>query len=118
MLTKPGILLRLEATVLFLLSLYLYHSTGAGWGRFFSLFLWPDLFILGYLANARVGATLYNTAHFVALPMALAAAALIRHWTWALPFALIWVAHIELDRALGFGLKYPTSFNDTHLQRV
>jgi hypothetical protein len=29
--------------------------------------------------------------------------------------ALIWIGHIELDRMLGFGLKYPTRFKDTHL---
>jgi hypothetical protein len=32
--------------------------------------------------------------------------------------ALIWLAHIGADRALGYGLKYPTDFKDTHLQRV
>ena len=31
---------------------------------------------------------------------------------------LIWAAHIGMDRMLGFGLKYPTRFQDTHLQRV
>jgi hypothetical protein len=31
---------------------------------------------------------------------------------------LIWIAHIGVDRALGYGLKYPSSFKDTHLQRV
>jgi hypothetical protein len=32
--------------------------------------------------------------------------------------ALIWFAHIGMDRTVGYGLKYPSSFNDTHLQRV
>lgn len=32
--------------------------------------------------------------------------------------ALIWITHIGVDRALGYGLKYPTAFKDTHLQRV
>jgi hypothetical protein len=32
--------------------------------------------------------------------------------------ALIWFAHIGMDRTVGYGLKYPTSFKDTHLQRV
>jgi hypothetical protein len=36
----------------------------------------------------------------------------------ALQLALIWLAHIGADRALGYGLKYPTRFQDTHLQRV
>jgi hypothetical protein len=32
--------------------------------------------------------------------------------------ALIWLAHIGLDRMLGYGLKYPTEFKDTHMQHV
>ena len=31
---------------------------------------------------------------------------------------LIWIVHIGVDRTLGYGLKYPTDFKDTHLQRV
>jgi len=34
------------------------------------------------------------------------------------PFLLIWISHIGLDRMLGYGLKYPTQFRDTHLQHV
>jgi hypothetical protein len=30
--------------------------------------------------------------------------------------SLIWIAHIGMDRALGFGLKYPASFRFTHIQ--
>ena len=99
MLSKPGILLRLEGAVLFALSLYLYRSTGAGWGLFLLLFLWPDLAMLGYLANVRLGARFYNLAHFVALPAALAAVSLLTHRGGLLSFSLIWIAHIEWDRA-------------------
>jgi hypothetical protein len=28
------------------------------------------------------------------------------------------VAHVGMDRAVGYGLKYPTHFKDTHLQRI
>ena len=35
-----------------------------------------------------------------------------------LMWALIWAAHIGFDRALGYGLKYPTSFGETHLGRI
>ena len=38
--------------------------------------------------------------------------------TMLLTYALIWTAHIGMDRLLGFGLKYPTRFQDTHLQRI
>ena len=40
------------------------------------------------------------------------------HRSVLISFVLIWFAHIEWDRALGYGLKYPTFFKDTHLQRV
>ena len=49
MLTKPGFLLRAEGAALFVLSLFLYHFVGWGWGLFLLLFLWPDLFMLGYV---------------------------------------------------------------------
>ena len=118
MLSKTGILLRIEGAALFALSLYLYRSTGAGWGLFLLLFLWPDVAMLGYLANVKLGARLDNLTHFVALPAALAAVSFITHRSGLLSFALIWISHIEWDRALGHGLKYPTFFRDTHLQRV
>ena len=118
MFSKPGILLCIEGAALFALSLYLYRSTGPGWGLFLLLFFWPDIAMLGYLVNVRLGATLYNLAHFAAFPAALAAVSLITHRSGLLSFALIWIAHIEFDRALGYGLKYPTFFKDTHLQRV
>ncbi len=118
MFARPGILLRLEGAAFFLLILYLYHLTGAGWGWFFLLFLWPDLGMLGYLANPKVGSRTYNLVHIAAFPVILGAYALVTHRTPALSFALIWLAHIEWDRALGYGLKYPTFFKDTHLQRV
>jgi len=35
-----------------------------------------------------------------------------------LSIALIWLAHIGIDRALGYGLKYETGFTYTHLGRI
>jgi hypothetical protein len=74
--------------------------------------------MLGYLANVRLGANLYNFVHIAAFPLVLAGVSYALHWSRLLPFALIWLSHIEGDRALGYGLKYPTFFKDTHLQRV
>jgi hypothetical protein len=118
MLLKPGILLLMEGGSVFLLSLFLYRSTGAAWGTFFLLFLWPDLSMLGYVASVRRGFMLYNLAHNYVLPLALAGTSIYLHRTAWLSFSLIWVAHLGWDRALGYGLKYPTFFKDTHLQRV
>jgi len=118
MFSKPGVLLRLEGAVVFALSLYFYRARGAPWWLFFALFLWPDLLMLGYLASVRLGANLYNLAHTYIFPLVLAAFAFHEGRTGLLSFAMIWIAHIGADRALGYGLKYPTFFRDTHLQRV
>jgi Domain of unknown function (DUF4260) len=118
MFAKPGTLLRLEGAAVFAASLYLYRSAGGSWGFFFLLCLWPDLSMLGYLANARLGARLYNLVHTDLWPLALGMYAYVAHRPMMMLFALIWLAHIGWDRTLGYGLKYPTFFKDTHLQRV
>lgn len=118
MLTKPAVLLRLEGATIFACAIYFYRSTGVGWLIFVALFLWPDFSMLGYLGGVRLGSRLYNLVHIEAMPLLLAAVSVSSHRPFALAFALIWLAHIGGDRTLGFGLKYPTFFQDTHLQRV
>jgi len=118
MLTKPSYLLHAEGAVVLMVSFAAYHELNGNWLLFFLLFLWPDLFMLGYLANVRLGASLYNLVHTYAGPLLLGAAAVFEHWPGTLLFTLIWTAHIGLDRMLGYGLKYPTFFKDTHMQRV
>lgn len=118
MLSKPRLLLYLEGGALFGSSIFAYHQLGASWGFFLALFLWPDISMLGYIANPRLGASLYNLVHCEALPLAAAVLSYAVHRNTALAFSFIWLAHIGFDRVLGFGLKYPTFFKDTHLQRV
>ena len=118
MLTRPAILLRIEEATLLLLTLFAYQHLHASWLLCAILFLTPDLFMLGYLINTRVGAATYNLAHTLTLPLALLLASYIEHWHLASTLALIWTAHIALDRLLGYGLKYPTFFKDTHLQHI
>jgi hypothetical protein len=115
---SPGILLRLEGVVVFFGALFFYHQLHIGWVLFIVLFLWPDILMLGFLVNTKVGSRLYNLAHTEVLPAALAVYSSAEHLPAWLAFALIWLAHIGFDRALGYGLKYPTFFKDTHLQRL
>lgn len=92
-----------------------YARTGASWWLFAALWLTPDLSILGYLAGPVRGARIYNSIHTYITPLPLALPALLLHSYVLLPFALIWVNHIGVDRLLGFGLKYPAGFGWTHL---
>ncbi len=118
MFSQPRLLLHIEAAAELALVTYLYRSAGFGWGHFFLLFLWPDLFMLGYLSNPRLGAQLYNLVHTATLPLLVTGVAYTQHQAGYLSFALIWLAHVAFDRTLGYGLKYPTFFTDTHLQRL
>ena len=118
MLTRPSHLLRIEESALLLLTLFAYQHLHYSWLLFAMLFLTPDLFMLGYVLNVRAGAATYNLVHTLTLPLALFLASYIQHWRLALELALIWAAHIAFDRLLGYGLKYPTHFKDTHLQRL
>jgi hypothetical protein len=118
MLTQPAPLLRIEEAVLLLATLTAYHHLHYSWLFFAILFLAPDLFMVGYLLNPRLGAATYNLVHTFTLPFALLLLGYLLHWPLAPALALIWIAHIALDRLLGFGLKYPTFFKDTHLQHL
>jgi hypothetical protein len=118
MLTRPSLLLRIEEAILLLITLFAYQHLQYSWSLFAILFLTPDLFMLGYLLNARAGAAIYNLVHTLTLPFALLFLSYLQHWQRALAIALIWTAHIALDRLLGYGLKYPTFFKDTHLQHI
>lgn len=117
-LLSPRVLLHLEGAAILLASIVLYALRGGNWWLFGLLLLAPDLSALGYLAGNKVGAYCYNLVHTYLLPGVLAAYGLFGSKELALLLALIWFAHIGMDRALGFGLKYTTEFKDTHLAHV
>lgn len=115
--TLPRMLLHLEGLAVLMAALVLYGRVSGEWGVFILLLLTPDLSALGYLAGVRVGSITYNAAHFYADPIVLGVVSLLGGWSLGVSLALIWFAHIGLDRLLGYGLKYPTNFKDTHIGR-
>jgi hypothetical protein len=112
------LLLRAEGAIVFGASLLLYAEIGANWVLFVVLVLAPDLSMLGYLMGVRFGTAVYNLVHALVVPLLLIALSIFYKQLWLLPYGLIWTAHIGVDRLLGFGLKYPTRFHDTHIQRL
>ena len=111
-------MLRLEGLLLLVGAIILYALSGGNWVLFIVLLFAPDLAMLGYRINARAGAAVYNTAHLYLLPGLLFALGYAANAPLAMQIALIWFAHIGMDRAVGYGLKYPTEFKDTHMQHV
>jgi len=114
----PRLLLRLEGLAVCVAALVAYRMVGGSWLLFAALILAPDLGMLAYLAGPRRGATGYNAVHTVLAPGLLAGAMALRLVppVWEVP--LIWVCHIGVDRALGYGLKYPAAFRETHLSHA
>jgi hypothetical protein len=109
----PRLLLRAEAALVLAGALIVFHRLGASWWVFAALSLAPDLSFIGYVAGPKMGAKVYNAVHTYLAPGALALVGVLLPSV--LPLAAIWVAHIAADRVMGYGLKYPTGFGDTHL---
>jgi hypothetical protein len=111
-------ILRLEGLAAATLSAVLYARTGASWWLFAALWLTPDLSMVGYLYRPCWGARIYNAIHSYLAPATLALMALLLRSDALLPFALIWINHIGVDRLLGYGLKYSEGFKFTHLSKL
>ncbi len=117
---------RIEALFVFAGTLALFAWTGTSWWFFALLFLVPDLSMLGYLAQPRTGAFIYNLAHAYAGPALLAVFGVGLATVWSAPglfrdiapYALVWASHIAFDRMLGYGLKSPEGFKVTHLGHI
>jgi hypothetical protein len=111
-------LLRLEGLAIFLASMVGYAFTGLPWWLFVLLFLAPDLCFLAYFFGTRAMAIAYDAAHTFVGPLVVIAAGLYFGISWLTGLGLIWTAHIGIDRAIGYGLRYPGSFQHTHLGPV
>ena len=118
LLARPAAMLRGEGAAILVGSVLLYWANGGSWWLFGLLLLAPDVSMLGYLAGPKVGAAAYNLFHSYPLPAALGIFGLFVGAPSVIAVALVWFAHIGMDRLAGYGLKYPTNFKDTHLQRV
>ena len=108
-------LLKLEDAAKFVATYVLSLFFGNAWWLFFAWLLAPDLSMIGYTINTRVGAVLYNLAHHQGLAIVVFAIGFYLS-TPSLIFAgMVLFGHSALDRLLGYGLKYPDDFKHTHL---
>ncbi|MGI8419378.1 MAG: DUF4260 domain-containing protein [Candidatus Levyibacteriota bacterium] len=111
-------ILHIEGLIFFLLALFLYQQIYGNWW-FFALFLFaPDISMVGYLKNNKIGALFYNLMHNYILAFALMGIGFWAKKVIVSELGIILLAHVSLDRLLGFGLKYTTDFKHTHLQKL
>lgn len=112
------ILLHIEGLAVLLLSIYLYSYFQFNWVLFLVLLFAPDVAMVGYFINRKVGAVLYNIIHTYTLAILIIGCGWLLSHDLVLALGLILSAHIGMDRMVGYGLKYTTNFKDTHLNRV
>ncbi len=109
---------RLEGLALLGLAAVAFDASSWSWWWFAGLLLAPDLSMIGYLASPRLGAIGYNLGHTVVGPVAMNASWFAGAPSGFLAGGAIWLAHIGLDRTLGYGLKSPQGFRETSLGRI
>jgi hypothetical protein len=111
----PRLLLRSEGVALLAMAAVLYGRYGQSWWLFVAVLAIPDLGLLGYLVGTRAGAVAYDLTHTYVPPAVLVLGGVLGGSSLAVSAALIWFAHIGMDRALGLGLRYPDRSRHTHL---
>jgi Domain of unknown function (DUF4260) len=111
-------LIKIEELFLVALSFYLFLNLNYAWWWFLILFFAPDLSMIGYLVNPKVGALTYDFIHHKGTAAALFVLGGFLHVPWAQAAGLIILGHSSFDRILGYGMKYPDSFQHTHLGMI
>lgn len=113
-----AVILRSEALAALVAGVAVWITHGGSPLWLLPAILLPDVSMAGYLVNSRFGAMTYNAVH----NWTLALSALGVGWSLGFePLLLagaLLLAHVGMDRALGYGLKLPSDFRDTHLGRI
>jgi hypothetical protein len=111
-------LLKSEEVLIFALSLYVFHLFHFSWTWYFVFILMPDLSMLGYLINPRIGAHAYNFVHHKGLAVIVFITGMYL-MNRELQFAGITLfSHSSMDRVFGYGLKFSDDFKNTHLGKI
>ena len=114
----PNIFLRIEGLVLLILSSIMFFNQNGIWIIYLALIFLPDIGMSGYFVNTKIGAVVYNLFHTTAIPATLLVIFFLTQQYSLLIFGFVWLAHIGIDRLMGYGLKYTDEFKHTHMQEV
>ncbi len=111
-------LLKLEEALMFAFSIYLFTQLDFAWWWFPALLLAPDIGMIGYLHGPRLGSITYNITHHKGIALAVLLVGYYNQHDWTTLAGIILFGHSSMDRILGYGLKYPDSFQHTHLGKL
>jgi len=108
-------LLKLEELGQFLLSIILFNQLDYAWWIFPAFILLPDLSMIGYLANPKTGAWLYNFLHHKLVAITILILGFWLNYSLLTLAGVILFGHSAVDRIFGYGLKFNDNFKNTHL---
>ncbi|CAN5382615.1 DUF4260 domain-containing protein [soil metagenome] len=111
-------MLKFEEAGMLILGCFAYSLLNQPWWIFFVLFLAPDAVMIGYLINTKTGAITYNLCHHKGIAAACWVSGTFMNSVPLQIAGIILFAHSSFDRVLGYGLKYPDSFQHTHLGMI
>lgn len=111
-------IVHIEYGIAFVFSFYIYTILDFPIWMFLVFLLVPDITMIGYAVNNKVGATVYNIGHSFILPLVLIFCSTFFAIDLLLLLSIIWISHIFMDRCFGYGLKYPDEFKHTHIQEI
>lgn len=115
---KIRYILQLEGAAILALAVLIYANFGGTWWLFGLLILSPDLSMIGYALGLKAGTFCYNLLHNYVFPALLAVIGIYLGDDMLTNIAIIWFAHIGMDRMVLYGLKYSSGFKHTHLNRL
>lgn len=110
--------LKLEEAAQFALGIIVFSQLPYAWWVFAALILTPDIGMLGYTVNNKVGAAVYNLFHHKALALIIAVLGFYLKSDATALTGVILFSHAAMDRMMGYGLKYETGFKFTHLGKI
>ena len=110
--------LKLEELAMLLLGIFLFSQLNFSWWWFIGLFLAPDLGMLGYLINTKVGAFTYNLFHHKFVAIAIYFFGIFITSEIVQMIGVLLFSHASFDRIFGYGLKYEKGFKFTHLGEI
>lgn len=110
--------LKLEELVMFVLGIYAFNQLNFSWWWFLVLILAPDIGMLAYVVNNKIGAITYNIFHHKGIAIATYIIGVFLQNDIIQLMGIILFSHSAFDRVLGYGLKYSDGFKHTHLGNI
>lgn len=107
--------LKIEELLMFILGIFAFAQLDYVWWWFLVLILTPDIGMLGYAVNTKIGAFTYNVFHHKGIAIVVYILGIYSQIEWVQLIGVILFSHASMDRIFGYGLKYNDSFKHTHL---